>query len=240
MSETIETQTTENTEPQIEQLAEPKVEAQTELKKDAYHELPDWARKRMGELAAQKNAERERAAQLQAQIEALSAQNTQQSFQPQSQEDVYSVAAKIAEQKLQEQTFIQKMGQIEATAKEQFGAEYDKAISNLSLAGVQSNDFLKALAEIPNPEKVLVYLGRSDNVADAIRIANLSPLQMGIEMTKLSSKASKEFSKQRSNAPAPVGEVSGGSSGSNSGGAEPPMSDTQAWIAWRNKTKRSR
>jgi hypothetical protein len=238
MSETIETQTTENPEVTIEQLAEPKVETQTELKKDAYHELPDWARKRMGELAAQKNAERERAAQLQAQIEALN--QAPQQHQPQSQEDVYAVAAKIAEQKLQEQTFIQKMGQIEATAKEQFGAEYDKAISNLSLAGVQSNDFLKDLAEIPNPEKVLVYLGRSDNVADAIRIANLSPLQMGIEMTKLSSKASKEFSKQRSNAPAPVGEVSGGSSGASSGGAEPPMSDTQAWIAWRNKTKKSR
>jgi hypothetical protein len=110
----------------------------------------------------------------------------------------------------------------------------------LSLAGVQSNDFLRALAEIPNPEKVLVYLGRSDNVNEAIRIANLSPLQMGIEMTKLSSKAGKEFTKQRSNAPAPVGEVTGGSSAPSSGGSEPPMTDTQAWIAWRNKTKRGR
>ena len=238
MSETIETQTTENPEATIEQLAEPKAEVQTELKKDAYHELPDWARKRMGELAAQKNSERERAAQLQAQIDALN-QAPQQQYQPQSQEDVYTVAAKIAEQKMQEQSFIQKMVQIEATAKEQFGSEYDKAISNLSLAGVQSNDFLRALAEIPSPEKVLVYLGRSDNVAEAIRIANLNPLQMGIEMTKLSNKANKEFSKQRSNAPAPVGEVSGGSS-SGGGGAEPPISDTQAWMAWRNKTKKSR
>lgn len=233
MSETIENQP----ESQIEQLAEAKPEAQTpnEPKKDSYHDLPDWARKRMGELAAQKNAEKERAAQLQAQIESFS----QQAPTAQSQEDVYAIAQKIADQRLSEQTFIQKMGQIESTAKEQFGEEYDRAISNLSLAGVQSNDFLKALAEIPNPEKVLVFLGRSDNVADAIRIANLNPLQMGIEMTKLSSKAAKELSKQRSNAPAPVGEVSGGSSAS-SGGTEPPMSDTQAWIAWRNKTKRSR
>jgi hypothetical protein len=237
MSETIENQTPET---QIEQLAEAKPEAQTpnEPKKDAYHDLPDWARKRMGELAAQKNAEKERAAQLQAQVEAFN--QTQQSYQPQSQEDVMAMAQRIADQRLSEQTFVQKMGQIEATAKEQFGEEYDKAISNLSLAGVQSNDFLKALAEIPNPEKVLVFLGRSDNVSDAIRIANLNPLQMGIEMTKLSSKAAKELSKQRSNAPAPVGEVMGSSSSSTSGGAEPPMSDTQAWIAWRNKTKRSR
>jgi hypothetical protein len=234
MSETIENQETpqiENPEPVVEQVEEPK--------KDSYHDLPDWARKRMGELAAQKNAEKERAAQLQAQLEQLN-QQPQQQPQFQSQEELLKVAEQIAAKKLAEQSFVQKMSQIESNAKEQFGEEYDKAISNLSLAGVQSNDFLQALAEIPNPEKVLVYLGRSDNVNEAIRVANLSPMQLGIEMTKLSQKAAKEFSKPRSNAPAPIGEVGGSSSVSSGGGAEPPISDTAAWMAWRNKTKRAR
>ena len=214
------------------------VEQQVEKKTDSYQELPDWARKRMGELAAQKNAAKEEAARYQAQLTQFQ-QQPQEQPQFQSQEELMKAAERIAAEKLAQQTFVQKMGQIESNAKEQFGEEYDKAISNLSLAGVQSNDFLQALAEIPNPEKVLVYLGRSDNVNEAIRVANLSPMQLGIEMTKLSQKAGKELSKQRSSAPAPISDVGGGSS-SSGGGAEPPMSDTAAWVAWRNKTKKSR
>lgn len=236
MSETIENQTPETP---VEQQAAPEAQVeQHEEKKDSYHELPDWARKRMGELAAQKNAAKEEAARIQAILAQTQSQPTQQP-QFQSQDELMKAAERIAQEKLAQQTFVQKMTQIESTAKEAYGEEYDKAISNLSLAGVQSNDFLQALAEIPNPEKVLVYLGRSDNVNEAIRVANLSPMQMGIEMTKLSQKAAKELSKQRSSAPAPIGEV-GGSSSSSGGGAEPPISDTQAWMAWRAKTKKSR
>jgi hypothetical protein len=221
------------------EVPEQQTEQQVEQKKDSYQELPDWARKRMGELAAQKNAAKEEAAKFQAQLAQFQQQQPEATPQFQSQDEMMKYAERIAAEKLAQQTFVQKMGQIEASAKEQFGEEYDKAISNLSLAGVQSNDFLQALAEIPNPEKVLVYLGRSDNVNEAIRVANLSPMQLGIEMTKLSQKAAKELSKQRSSAPAPISDVGGGSS-SSGGGAEPPMSDTAAWVAWRNKTKKSR
>jgi hypothetical protein len=108
MSETIENQTPENIETSQNQPAEVKTE-NAEIKKDAYHDLPEWARKRMGELAAQKN-------EFKAKLESM--QQTQQTPAPvqQPQDDVYAVAARIAEQKLAEQTFVQKMAQIESTS----------------------------------------------------------------------------------------------------------------------------
>jgi len=209
-----------------------------EHKENSYHELPDWARKRMGELAAAKNSAAEQLSALKAQMQ--SQPEHQQQYQPQNTQNIEELATQIANQRVQEQTFLNKMNEIEKNAKAEFGQEYDRSVQNLQLAGVGGNDFLHALAEIPNPEKVITYLGKSENVNDAIRISQLSPMQLGIELTKLSTKAAKELSKQKSSAPAPVGEVTGGSSAPTGAGAEPPMSDTEAWVAWRRATARKK
>jgi hypothetical protein len=215
-----------------ETVEEPKQEAKQE---NSYNELPDWARRRMGELAAEKNAARQKLEEYQ------SKQQPEQSYTPQEniQELAMTYAKQIAAQQVQEQSFVNKMTEIERNAKEEFGDVYDKSVTNLQLAGVGGQDFLQALAAIPSPEKVITFLGKSENINEAIRIANLSPMQMGVELTKLSSKATKELGKQKSNAPAPVGDVEGGSSRS-SGGAEPSPSDTQAWIKWRSENARRR
>jgi len=205
-------------------------------KENSYHDLPEWARRRMGELAEQKRSAAEKAAALEAQLN----QYSQAPAQPAPQEDVMKMAQQIARQELEQRQFVEKMSSIEQKAKNEFGEDYDRSISNLSMAGVQSNDFLRALAEIPNPEKVLVYLGKSENVGDAVKIANMSPLQMGIELTKLSTKAAKELSPRKSSAPAPVSDVDGSSSSRSSGGAEPPISDTAAWMEWRRANARKK
>jgi hypothetical protein len=238
---TVEPTVTEGT-PQVEanqaeqQTPEPKA---PENKENSYHELPEWARKRMGELAAAKNSAAEQLAALKAQIQQSQMQQTQHT-ETAPTHNIEELATQIANQRLQEQTFLNKMNEIEQKAKEEFGQDYDRSVQNLQLAGVGGNDFLHALAEVPNPEKVITFLGKSENVNEAIRISQLSPLQLGIELTKISGKAAKELSKQRSSAPAPVGEVSGGSSAPSSAGAEPPMSDTEAWIEWRRKTARKK
>jgi len=228
MSELIEAQTQEAT-------TTPEVAPET-TKENSYHDLPEWARRRMGELAEQKRTAAEKAAALEAQLNQFS----QAPATAAPQEDVMKMAQQIARQELEQRQFVEKMTSIEQTAKKEFGEDYDRSISNLSMAGVQSNDFLRALAEIPNPEKVLVYLGKSENVGDAVKIANMSPLQMGIELTKLSTKAAKELSPTKSRAPAPVADVDGSSSSRSSGGAEPPMSDTVAWMEWRKANARKK
>jgi hypothetical protein len=203
---------------------------------NSYNELPEWAKRRMGELAAEKNAARQKLEELQSKQ-----QPQEQSYTPQEniQELAMTYAKQIAAQQVQEQSFVNKMTEIERNAKEEFGEVYDQSVANLQLAGVGGQDFLQALAAIPSPEKVITFLGKSQNINEAIRIANLSPMQMGVELTKLSTKATKELGKQKSNAPAPVGDVDGGSS-RTTGGAEPSPSDTQAWIAWRSQNARKR
>ena len=236
MSETSTTQIDAEL-PQETIVEEPKTEAKQE---NSYNELPDWARRRMGELAAEKNAAKQKLEEMQSKQQ-YHAPQEQQMYSPQEniQELAMTYAKQIADKQLQEQSFVNRMTEIEKAAKEEFGDVYDKSVTNLQLAGVGGQDFLQALAAIPAPEKVITFLGKSENINEAIRIANLSPMQMGVELTKLSSKATKELGKQKSNAPAPVGDVDGGSSRS-SGGVEPSPSDTAAWIKWRSENARRR
>ena len=231
MEDTATTQT--DAELNQEPIETPKEEPKQE---NSYNELPDWARRRMGELAAEKNAAKQKLEEYQNQ-----SHQPEQNYAPQEniQELAMTYAKQIAAQQVQEQSFVAKMTEIEKNAKAEFGDVYDKSVTNLQLAGVGGQDFLQALAAIPSPEKVITYLGKSENINDAIRIANLSPMQMGVELTKLSSKASKELGKQKSNAPAPVGDVDGGSSRAT-GSVEPDPSDTAAWVAWRAANARKR
>jgi hypothetical protein len=214
---------------------------QPEAKQEnSYNELPDWARRRMGELAAEKNAAKQKLEELQSKQQYQAPQD-QQNYIPQDniQELAMTYAKQIAAQQAQEQSFVNRMSEIEKNAKEEFGDVYDKSVTNLQLAGVGGQDFLQALAAIPSPEKVITFLGKSENINEAIRIANLNPLQMGVELTKLSTKATKELGKQKSNAPAPVGDVDGGSSRAL-GTVEPDPSDTEAWLRWRSSNARKR
>ena len=231
MEDTATTQT--DAELNQEPIETPKEEPKQE---NSYNELPDWARRRMGELAAEKNAAKQKLEEYQNQ-----SHQPEQNYAPQEniQELAMTYAKQIAAQQVQEQSFVAKMTEIEKNAKAEFGDVYDKSVTNLQLAGVGGQDFLQALAAIPSPEKVITYLGKSENINDAIRIANLSPMQMGVELTKLSSKATKELGKQKSNAPAPVGDVDGGSSRAT-GSVEPDPSDTAAWVAWRAANARKR
>ena len=235
MEDTATTQNAElNQEPELQQ--EQQTTQEPASQENSYNELPEWVKRRMGELAAEKNAAKQKLEELEAK------QKTEipyENIAPQQniEELAMQYAKQIAERQVQEQSFVAKMTEIEQKAKEEFGTEYEKSVANLSLAGVGGHEFLQALAAIPSPEKVITYLGRSENINEAIKIATLSPLQMGVELTKLSTKATKELGKQKSNAPAPVGDVEGGSSRSL-GAVEPDPSDTAAWIEWRKKNQR--
>jgi hypothetical protein len=216
------------------------------------NDAPDWVRGRMGELAAKRRAAEERAAaeadranRLEQELAALRAggdgQQVQQTHQaapnPQNFEQlVRHTAEQLVTQQRRQETIANQIGAIEKAGKEAFGDQFTTAVGNLQMAGIQSDDFLTALTAVQNPEKVIAFLGQNDNVGEAIRIANLSPVQMGIEMSKISAQAIKHFGKQISKAPAPLSTVEGGSSAD---GAEPKLG-TPEWYEWRNKTARRR
>jgi hypothetical protein len=199
-------------------------------------DVPEWAVRRFGELtAARKDAER-RAAEIAAERDALR-QQVESGQQPAGntvEELANARAESIAEQRLRQRAMQDRIQSIDRAGREEFGAEYDRATENLAMAGVGSEAFIQALAEIPNAEKVVQFLGQPDNLEEASRLASLSPVRMAVELMKLAPKAAKAFSKPVSSAPAPITPISGGGSADS---AEPKVG-TPEWYAWRNKTAR--
>jgi hypothetical protein len=220
--------------------------------------VPDtsWVPKRIGEVTAarrkaeeERDAERAKATKLEEELARLRAAHPPADGAPvektvqagMTQEDfdklVNARAESIANQRTDVESMNSKIAQINAAGTKEFGDDFDKSVQNLNVAGVGGPEFLKVLTNVPQAEKVVTWLGKNENVSEAIRIASMDPVQMGIELTKLSAKAAKELGKQISKAPAPITPVDG--RGAPTGdGVEPDPSDQKAWIAWRQKSAR--
>lgn len=203
-----------------------------------------WVPKRISEITAARRAAEERAQRAEAELAALRGGGGAQehtSEQAAPNQSVDQLARAYAERMVREQTEQSSMNSRiqainEAGAKE-FGDDFEKSVQNLQMAGVGGPDFLKVLTKVPNAEKLVTYLGKSENLNDAMRIATMDAADMAIELTKMSTTASKALSKQISKAPAPATTIDGGSGG---GGGEPDPSDTAAWMKWRSSSRKSR
>jgi hypothetical protein len=246
MSETTQENTTDGESTQVEQVTEQPIEQQHDT---------SWVPKRIGEVTAarrkaeeERDAERARAARLEEEIATLKASRTETTGDKPTgnvEQLAQALAKKMfdeAQTKDKEQRDIaslnSKIGAINAAGSKEFGDEFDTSAKVLSDAGVTSPEFLRVLAEVPNAHKLVTMMGKNENIGEALRIASLDPIQMGIELTKMSTKAAKETAKQISKAPPPVEKVEGRSTASE--GTEPDPSDTKAWIAYRNKNARKR
>jgi hypothetical protein len=217
---------------EAEQQQEAQPQAQEEPKAPA-----DWALRRIAEITAKRREAEADAARWKEQYERAQAMVPAEQQQHQPQQNVDQLARAYAENMRAQEREQERLVSIEQAGRKEFGADFDSAVSNLNAAGVGGPEFLRVIAEIPNAEKVVAWLGKHDNLGEAVRIAGLSPIQMGIEMTKLSTKASKEMTKQISKAPAPIQAIEGGSSASDS--VEPAVGSKE-WFKWRNENARKR
>lgn len=198
---------------------------------------PEWAIRRMAEITAKRREAETEAAKWREMYERAQANSNIDSNTPAPQADIDHLARSYAESMRAQERERDKLMQIETAGRKAFGGEFDTAVANLNAAGVGGPEFLKVIAEIPDAEKVVTWLGKHDNLGEAIRISGLSPIQMGIEMTKLANKASKEMTKQVSKAPAPIQHIEGGSSSSDQVEPDPNSKD---WFKWRQQTARKR
>ncbi len=106
------------------------------------------------------------------------------------------------------------------------GQAFDKAMQNLSLIGM-TRDFLEMVSATDAGPKILYHLGQ--DLDEAERIANLSPVKMARELTLLEVKLGREKVKKVSKAPEPLNHVTG-----RSGGSKSPAEMTDAEYAkWR-------
>lgn len=205
---------------------------------------PDWVPKRLSEITAARRAAEAERDQLKAELERMrsappvSADGTVPAITPQALEDLANARAEaIANQKREQETFNSRIASISEAGAKEFGEDFDKSVQTLNMAGVGGPEFLKVLTNVPNAEKVITYLGKPENVGEAIRIGNLDPVSMAVEMTKMAGTATKALSKQVSKVPPPLDTIDGGSSASD--GVEPPA-NSKEWFAWRNKNARKR
>jgi hypothetical protein len=217
--------------------AEQPQETQPQAQEEPKTAPTDWALRRIAEITAKRREAEAEAARWKEQYERAQALVPAEQQQHQPQQNVDQLARAYAENMRAQEREQERLVSIEAAGRKEFGADFDTAVANLNAAGVGGPEFLRVVAEIPNAEKVITWLGKHDNLGEAVRIAGLSPIQMGIEMTKLSTKAAKEMTKQISKAPAPIQAIEGGSSASDS--VEPAVGSKE-WFKWRNENARRR
>lgn len=208
-----------------------------------------WVPRRISEITAARRAAEARAAELEAEVQRLRAAQVsapsgdgQPVMHQQPAESVDQLARAYAErmvtQQREQESLNQGIARINEAGTKEFGDDFEKSVQNLQMAGVGGPDFLKVLTNIPKAEAVVTWLGKTENLNEAMRVATMDPMQMGIELTKLSSKAAKDLGKQISKAPEPIKTLD--TSGGGSDGAEPDPKDTAKWMEWRNKTRKSR
>jgi len=211
-------------------------------------EISPGLRKRFAELTNERHQERagREAAEadrtrLQAELEALrsGSQQVNPTTGHQGTADVMTLATQIAEQRIVQREFTQKVDTIYQAGKGEF-SDFDQAVDNLALASGdqrRSAELLKIAAELPDTHKVLYWLGKDENFDEAARIAALPATKMAIELTRLSGTVGKSLAKPVSNAPAPITPVDGSSAPIEK---DPEKMSTDEWMAWRNKTATSR
>ena len=229
----------EQQQPQVAE-AEQQQEAQAQEQQEQKPAPTDWAIRRIAEITAKRREAEAEAARWKEQYERAQSMipaDQQQQHAQANPQSVDQLARAYAENIRAQEREQERLANIEQAGRKEFGAEFDTAVANLNAAGVGGPEFLRVIAEIPNAEKVVAWLGKHDNLGEAVRIAGLSPIQMGIEMTKLSAKAVKEMTKQISKAPAPIQAIEGGSSASDS--VEPAVGSKE-WFKWRNENARKR
>jgi hypothetical protein len=242
------------TEQQVE-TGQQQTETQQGEQQTEQRQQPDtsWVPKRISEITAARRAAEQRAAEAEARLrdqEALIAQLrsgdpaavTQTPVAPSREEFERLVQARadaLVTQRASESTLNQRIAEVNAAGAKDFGEDYEKSVNNLNMAGIGGPDFLRVVTNVPNPEKLVTWLGKPENLNEAMRVATLDPVQMAIEMTKMSTRAAKDLGKQISKAPPPVEGLEGGSSVSD-GGMPDPEKDPKGFIAWRNKNARKK
>lgn len=209
-----------------------------------------WVPRRISEITAARRAAEQRAADLErenadlrARMQQPPADGTPAATPAASNQSVDQLARAYAERMVREQrdqdSMSSRIAAINEAGAKEFGEDFDKSVQNLNMAGIGGPDFLRVVTNVPNPEKLVTWLGKSENLNEAMRVATMDPVHMAIEMTKLSTKAAKDLGKQISKAPPPVQGIEGGSSQSD-GGMPDPKRDPKGFIEWRNKNARKK
>lgn len=104
--------------------------------------------------------------------------------------------------------FAEQSNAVYATGVEKHGATFKEAVENLNAVGIMTTPFLEAAFATDAAPEVLNFLGSDPD--EAARIADLPPIRMAAEMTKIAARLTAPAPKPRASAaPAPISPVGG-------------------------------
>ncbi len=203
-------------------------EQQTETQEEAPKKEP-WFQKRIGELTREKYEARRAAEDAAREVQELRqrVERIQRGEQDQTPPtaDVQTLVQQEAARLVEERRFNEACNKVYATGKSEF-QDFDQAVGNLQMVGAPKA-LLEFVAASDAGAKLIHHLGT--DLDEAARIAQLPPVLMARELTRLEFKLSQPQAKPVSKAPAPITPVSG-----TSGGSKDPadMSDAE-FAKWR-------
>lgn len=186
----------------------------------------DKVQKRIDKAIYEKHQARRELEQAKAEAAELRARFEQgESYHPPA-DDIQALVRQEAARMKEEESFNAACNKTHAEGVKEFGASFDKAMTNLGLVGMP-REFLEMVSEADYGARILAHLG--GDLDEAERIAALPPLKMARELTKLDIKLGSQKTKQVSKAPPPITPVSG-----KSGGSKSPADMTDAeYMKWR-------
>jgi hypothetical protein len=215
-SEVVQVTQTAESEPVVAAIPTETTEtpANTEVKLEAAPKK-HWAQVRIDQITKERWEEKRRAdlaeaeaSDLRAKLYPQQGQTPAQNSQAFNEAIINEKAERIATQRVQENEFNAACNRTYNAGKQELGEEFDKAIQGFNMFGGlgQHPDLVRAANSIPDGHKVLAHLGA--NLDEAARIINLPPVQLGIEIAKLSAQNKANVISQ---APSPNRPINGGS-----------------------------
>lgn len=207
------------TEPEKLEVAEPETpEPDAEPQEDEASKALRRMERRIARLTAAKYETAAEANQARAEAEALR-QRLAQYEQPQEPaqlrpEDVYTLAERIAQQKLEQEKVVSSIKHVLSTGRELEGFDQACNAVNEELPFYDGkgapSPFLKVVLEAEKPAQVLHYLGSNPDVA--ADLVGLSPTQQARRIARIESQLSEPEAKPEpkvSRAPKPISPVKG-------------------------------
>lgn len=212
----------------------------TEVKTEEPKKAP-WFQTRIDHITKEKYEEKRARESAEARIRELEAQlsggsTTQTHAQPIDPASIHRLAAEQAQEIVRQQNFNQSCNRVYESGKKELGPEFDTAIQNFNmLGGLAAHPALVEVATtLPDGHKVLHHLGT--NLDEASRILSLPPMQMALEVARISNEVKRA---KVSNAPPPIKPINGSTGTAVAGPDENgDFPDQASFRRWREQQRK--
>ncbi|MCW5141066.1 hypothetical protein [Burkholderia cenocepacia] len=167
------------------------------------HQPEPWVTRRFAELTRQRYDAERRAQELEARLASGATTTTDEqpgTRTPQTQADFDRAVSAAVDRR----TFDEACNRVFQQGMSE-SPDFQQAVGTLQMMGVMRDDVLQVVTQLDNAPKVLRHLAATP--ADAERLLSLPPMQMAMELGRMSDRIAKPSTQTVSKAPAPISPI---------------------------------